>query len=105
MSLKSKRLIKYQFFFDGSVLPNDQIILVDDSTTGGRMFSQAIEKIRASKAEVHHAFVLFEPIGKDARGRLSHSGVELHSIIQMTDDNTTHLSDLAKKIRKNKIGK
>ncbi len=90
-------------FFDGIVSPSDQLILVDDSTTGGRMFIQAIEKIRESKAEVNHAFVLFEPIEKDARGRLSHAGVDLHSIIQMNDETTTRLSNLAKKLKKVKV--
>lgn len=91
-------------YFDGSVLPGDKLILVDDSTTGGRMCNQAIIKINEARAEVHHAFVLFEPIGKDARGRLAHSGVELHSIIPMNDDTITRLFDLAKKLRKVRVG-
>jgi orotate phosphoribosyltransferase len=92
-------------YFDGSVLPSDKLILIDDSTTGGRMFNQAITKIREAKAEVHHAFILFEPIGKDARGLLAHSGVDLHSIVQMNDETISRLSNQAKKLRKTKVGK
>lgn len=84
-----------QAFFDG-----DKVIIVDDSTTGGRMFNQAILKIREAGAEIRHGFVLFEPLGKDARGRLSHVGLELHSIVKVDEDLIKRVTELARKLQK-----
>jgi len=75
-----------EFFFDGKVAKGDAVVLLDDSTTGGRMFSEATEHIRAVGAQVHHAFVLFEPGGGTARDVLGRMGVTLHSAVVVDED-------------------
>ena len=89
----------YKSFFDGTVSSDEIIILVDDSTTGGRMFKQAISKIREAKAKVNHAFVLFEPLGKNARKELSDLDVNLHSIIKMDGEEIQLIEKMSKKYK------
>jgi orotate phosphoribosyltransferase len=86
-------------YFDGEILPGDKVILVDDSTTGGRMFNQAILKIREAGAEIRHGFVLFEPLGKDARGRLRHAGLDLHSVFKVDEDLLNRVTNQAKRLQ------
>lgn len=82
---KIRHPYKPEYFFDGVVSRGDIFILVDDSTTGGRMMVEAASKVREIGGDVKHAFVLFEPIGKGARSRLQENGIELHAITLLDD--------------------
>lgn len=58
------------------------VMLVDDSTTGGRKQIELAKKLRAAGAVVNVSLVLFEPRGKGARDKLSAEGITLHAIIE-----------------------
>lgn len=66
--------------------PNDlkllgrTILLVDDSTTGGRKLVELAKNLRNAGAKVEQALVLFEPKGKGARARLEENDVELIAV-------------------------
>ena len=70
-------------YFNGTIKSGERAVLVDDSTTGGAMLDDCIERLREIGVEVHHSFVLFEPEGGGARDRLARKAVELHSIVKM----------------------
>lgn len=57
------------------------VMLVDDSTTGGRKQIELAKKLRAAGAKVNISLALFEPQGKGAREKLAAEGITLHSII------------------------
>jgi len=57
-------------------------LIVDDSTTGGAMVSEAIDHLRKYGYIVHTCFVVFEPQIKNARERLKSKNVQLVSIIK-----------------------
>ena len=56
-------------------------LIVDDSTTGGRMVLNVIKDLRRFGYQVTDCLVVFEPTLKNARGLLSENDVELHSIV------------------------
>lgn len=66
----------------GSSLKDARVLIVDDSTTGGRKMVNLVNELRAHGAVVEHAAVLFEPIGKGARAKLLNIGVTLHAIVK-----------------------
>ena len=73
--------------FDGATpKANDRIIIVDDSTTGGRMVLDAIKDLRSLKCTVNVCLVVFEPIGKKAREQLEKQNVSLLSIVKFDVD-------------------
>ena len=78
--------------FDGRILKDIRCLIVDDSTTGGRQVLQCVEAIGQCGGMVAGCLVLFEPIGKDARGKLAEKGVNLYSVIQMTPEETRRIS-------------
>lgn len=59
---------------------NSTALIVDDSTTGGRMVLSAIEDLRKYGYNVTECLVVFEPQHKDARKKLSDQEVNLISI-------------------------
>ena len=60
-------------------------LIVDDSTTGGRMVLSAIEDLRKYGYNVTDCLVVFEPQQKDARKKLSDQEVNLRSIVRTHD--------------------
>ena len=68
-------------YFNGTLNQGETVILVDDSTTGGGVFSECFERLNEIGVDVNHAFVLFEPENGGARSRLAGMGVTLHSIV------------------------
>lgn len=66
-------------------LRGKKILVVDDSTTGGRKMIELIEALRKEGATISDALVLFEPKGKGAREALSRVDVQLHSVIEGPD--------------------
>ena len=73
--------------FDGNLPVETRVLIVDDSTTGGRKVLECIEALRSMNCKVAHCLVLFEPLGKDARSQLGEKGVDLISVVRM--DKTT----------------
>jgi orotate phosphoribosyltransferase len=80
--------------FDGELVPGDIVLLVDDSTTGGRLAMEAVEQIRQLGAIVEHFLVLFERVGKDARGLLQDQGIMLYPVISLDEKTMTEISRL-----------
>jgi orotate phosphoribosyltransferase len=72
--------------FDGKVERNKKALIVDDSTTGGRMVLDCIQTLRELGCEVSHCLVLFEPIGKGAKELIGQNGVQLVSVIKMDQE-------------------
>lgn len=70
-------------WFDCAVIPpkGSKALIVDDSTTGGRMVLKVIEDLRKYGYDVSECLVVFEPQNKDARKKLSDQEVNLISII------------------------
>ena len=64
-------------------LDGTRAIVVDDSTTGGDKVLRAVEDIRKHGFQVSDCLVVFEPMVKDARGRLEEQNVTLHSIVTL----------------------
>lgn len=57
-------------------------LIVDDSTTGGRMVINTIRDLRKYGYQVTDCLVVFEPQAKDARQKLKDEGVNLISIVK-----------------------
>ncbi len=57
-------------------------LIVDDSTTGGRMISELINDLKNSGYKVYECLVVFEPQLKNANHVLEQLGVNLHSIVK-----------------------
>ncbi|MBQ2262476.1 MAG: hypothetical protein II336_14030 [Loktanella sp.] len=75
--------------FDAEVEPKSGsvVIIVDDSTTGGRKAEETIINLRNAGFQVSDFLVIFEPqtkksFGRNAAERLSNHHVRLHSIIK-----------------------
>lgn len=66
-SPKVTRPDQLQHYFDGEIRTGQTAILVDDSSTGGRMLADAIQKLGEMDVAVKHAFILFEPKTGNAR--------------------------------------
>lgn len=71
-------------WFDCAIIPpkGSKALIVDDSTTGGRMVLSVIEHLREYGFDVSECLVVFEPQNKDARKKLSDKEVNLISIVQ-----------------------
>jgi orotate phosphoribosyltransferase len=80
--------------FDGELVKGDIVLLVDDSTTGGRLAMEAVEQIRQLGAIVEHFLVLFERVGKDARDLLQDQGIALHPVISLNEKVMIEISRL-----------
>ncbi|MFQ2265859.1 phosphoribosyltransferase [Aeromonas hydrophila] len=63
-------------------LKDKRILLVDDSTTGGRKMLSLAERLRQEGAIIENAIILFEPQGKGAREALKKLKIELHAIVK-----------------------
>lgn len=61
-------------------LSGKTVLIVDDSTTGGRKQVTLANKLRASGAIVKSSLVLFEPQGKGAREALSKENISLYAV-------------------------
>ncbi|PIH04170.1 phosphoribosyltransferase [Clostridium combesii] len=72
--------------FNASKRPTEKSValIVDDSTTGGRMIESLISDLRRYGYGVFECLVVFEPKLKDSRQKLKDLGVNLNSIV------TTH---------------
>ncbi|WP_221091069.1 phosphoribosyltransferase family protein [Deinococcus aquaedulcis] len=70
--------------FDTGVesISGKRVIIVDDSTTGGRKVMDVVKAIRKHNGEISDCFVIFEPIGKNASDKLLTEEVTLHSIVK-----------------------
>lgn len=62
-------------------------LIVDDSTTGGRMVLNAISDLKKYGYKVSECLVVFEPQSKDARKKLKDQGVNLISIVKTHTSN------------------
>ena len=62
-------------------LKDKSVLIIDDSTTGGRKQVELAILLRAQGAKVEKSLILFEPKGKGAREKLGLSNITLHSII------------------------
>jgi orotate phosphoribosyltransferase len=82
--------------FDGDLQDGAKALIVDDSTTGGRMVLDCAETIRELGCEVNHCLVLFEPLGKGAREKLRDKGVDLISVIKIDRQTLGMLRNLAR---------
>lgn len=80
--------------FDGEFVKGDIVLLVDDSTTGGRLAMEAVEQIRQLGAVVEHFLVLFERVGKDARDLLQDQGITLYPVISLDEKVMIEISRL-----------
>ena len=71
-------------WFDCAVIPprGSKALIVDDSTTGGRMVMEVIKNLRKYGYEVSECLVVFEPQNKDARQKLSDQEVNLISVVK-----------------------
>lgn len=71
-------------WFDCAVVPpkGAKALIVDDSTTGGRMVLSVISNLRKYGYDVSECLVVFEPQNKDARKKLSDLEVNLISIVK-----------------------
>lgn len=69
-------------WFDCAQVPDkgSRALIVDDSTTGGRMVSDTIRDLRKYGYEISECLVVFEPQHKDARQKLAQQQVKLLSI-------------------------
>ncbi|MDS1311494.1 phosphoribosyltransferase [Marinobacter xiaoshiensis] len=76
--------LAFQSTFDTRTVPKAgaKVILVDDSTTGGRKVRQAIDDLRRNEIVVHDCLVLFEPTVKNVRKRVEEMDVSLHAVIR-----------------------
>jgi len=68
-------------FPKGLVLKDKVVLIIDDSTTGGRKQIELVKLLRAEGAKVERSLILFEPKGKGAREKLEKIDVKLYSII------------------------
>ena len=57
-------------------------MIVDDSTTGGKMVLDTINHLKQFKYEVNICLVVFEPRIKDAKQKLAQNDVQLVSIVK-----------------------
>lgn len=74
-------------FIEGSTSPlPQQAILIDDSTTDGRMIMDCVEHLRAKGIKINHVFLLFSRKEKDVKDRLAKIDVYLHSIWELDDE-------------------
>lgn len=62
-------------------LREKRALLIDDSTTGGRVMLDLAAALRKDGAIVKDACVLFEPIGKNARTLLRNDNIILHAVV------------------------
>lgn len=60
--------------------PGSRALIVDDSTTGGRMVCETIRDLRKYGYKVSECLVVFEPQNKDAKKKLEQQNVKLLSI-------------------------
>lgn len=70
--------------FDCALIPKkgSTALIVDDSTTGGRMVLSTIADLKRYGYNVTECLVVFEPCNKDARKKLNDQGVNLISIVR-----------------------
>jgi orotate phosphoribosyltransferase len=71
-------------WFDCASVPprGSRALIVDDSTTGGRMVLKVITDLKKYGYKVTECLVVFEPQNKDAAKKLSDQGVNLISIVK-----------------------
>ena len=72
--------------FDGRIERNKIALIVDDSTTGGRMVLDCIQAIREAGCKVSHCLVIFEPVGKGAKELIARNDVHLISVVRMDNE-------------------
>lgn len=74
--------------FDCAEVPvkGSRALIVDDSTTGGRMVLSAVDDLRKYGYNVSECLVVFEPCQKDARKKLKQQGIQLLSICKTHED-------------------
>lgn len=74
----------FRAFFNCSKIPQhgETALIVDDSTTGGKMVLDTINHLKQFKYEVNICLVVFEPRIKDAKQKLAQNDVQLVSIVK-----------------------
>lgn len=74
----------FRTFFNCSKFPQhgETALIVDDSTTGGKMVLDTIKHLRQFKYNVNICLVVFEPRIKDAKQKLERNNVQLVSIVK-----------------------
>jgi orotate phosphoribosyltransferase len=77
--------------FDGAISSGNRVLVVDDSTTGGRKVLDCVNAVRELNAIAETCLVLFEPLGKGSRQLLKENGIELHAVVRMDRTNQTKL--------------
>jgi orotate phosphoribosyltransferase len=70
------------FDISGEIGGRKKLLIVDDSTTGGRKVADLIRATRKNGFVVSECLVVFEPQGKNARSLLEELDVTLHSVVQ-----------------------
>ena len=60
-----------------------RLLIVDDSTTGGRMVLDCAEQIRASGGTVVGLLVLFEVVGRNGRHELERNNIPFYAVTSM----------------------
>jgi orotate phosphoribosyltransferase len=77
--------------FDGEIARGEKILLVDDSTTSGRMAIECIECLREAGCSVSDFLVLFEPVGLSAREKLIKRDVRLLAVVTLDSSTLTKI--------------
>lgn len=72
-------------FFDGAIESRSSCLIVDDSSTGGRMVLDCIGALANRGAVATAVAVLFEPLGKNARRRVENRNVKFVSCVAIDD--------------------
>lgn len=78
----NKNIFMQRFNFAQEPDKGTVALIVDDSTTGGRMISELINDLKCSGYIVSECLVVFEPKLKKANFVLKELGVNLHSIVE-----------------------
>lgn len=76
---------------EGTISAGISAILVDDSTTDGRMLLDLTNALRSLEVTVQHAFVLFYRTEGQAREILQRNGVELHAVVDLGAEELSRL--------------
>jgi orotate phosphoribosyltransferase len=77
--------------FDGEVIAGETVLIVDDSTTGGRKAMQCLDALRSIGARAANFLVLFEPLGKGARELLQAREIELIAVVSLGEAEVSKL--------------
>jgi orotate phosphoribosyltransferase len=69
---------------EGVLSPGDRVLLIDDVITTGKNTTTALQSLRGEGGVVEHALVLLDR-EEGGRSHLEASGVELHSVVRISE--------------------